>query len=665
MTESTTSRRIGVEMTRVVATRNDENSSQIRPSEEHEKLDAGEEEQSEHLPSTSNHSTGSQIAESAKHALHRFFYPPAHVESPKIPSPPSFDRPEQPYPQTPTSITDSEDDRAFVHHFWTTYDDILILSIFTQIGIVFRLAASSWFARFDNVFSKSSPLFVNLPLNCLSCFVMGILCSGERCMEVIGTRFTPARTQQPPSEEQPNKLRQRRKQKFHSWQPPVQLQQDLRDVQLMALERRIRLSKCLLLFPLKKEDVDVMEHYFDRGYRKKDPLEHLDDLVLREGDTDDEEEAKRPTEVEEAPTPILTTPTIFGSSLQEGHRSMPPTSSDSSLDNSEDSAENAADTSYIVDFTSNVQENVTANVERFNRLQSNTLFIDGWDTGTTVNDMSDDLLLGLRDGFCGALSSFSSWNSSMVALLRQAEFSKAFMGYILGVQLPIISYRFGQHVAVYIFVWRTRRETRIAERRGGYGIRIAQEEELPPRRIPSLRAVFTALFVVAVAGQIASIFLYSNVDDQQIALSLLFSPLGVLARWRLSRWNTWKPTFPLGTLIANWLACALSGSLGSLLAGNPGPEERTVLVSIVAGFGGTLSSLATFVVEILAGIDPILFRFDGISYALVSIAGAIVIGFIMSASVEWADETVLASQVAASLVPSMVPSLAPSSVVLT
>jgi hypothetical protein len=72
----------------------------------------------------------------------------------------------------------------------------IILSLFTQIGIVFRLGAATWFTFFDNVFSNDSALFVNLPLNCFSCFMMGVLCSGDRLMEISGTRFTPPHLQQ-------------------------------------------------------------------------------------------------------------------------------------------------------------------------------------------------------------------------------------------------------------------------------------------------------------------------------------------------------------------------------------------------------------------------------------------------------------------------------------
>ena len=126
----------------------------------------------------------------------------------------------------------------------------------------------------------------------------------------------------------------------------------------------------------------------------------------------------------------------------------------------------------IAEFTTNVQENVQENFDRLRRVN----LADGWDSGTTAEEMSDDLMLGLRDGFCGALSSFSSWNSSMVSLLRNGQIGEAFVGYMLGLQLPIIAYRFGQHVAVYVFIWRTRRETRKDERRG-YGIRISMDEE--------------------------------------------------------------------------------------------------------------------------------------------------------------------------------------------
>jgi len=722
-----------------------------------------------------------------------------------------------------------QEDLRFVHHFWRTYDDILILSLFTQVGIVFRLASSTWFTFFDQVFSADSALFVNLPLNALSCFLMGALCSGERLMEIIATRFSPPHLQQSivrgtatgreslgscdsnemmlmmeeaaensaddennmldddeeleemdmdhssPGRRSFAGLRRRRRRRrrtttrnsrrrgrrrakrhkeyFHAWQPPVHLNEELRDVQLLALERRIRASKCLLLFPVRKQDFDVMEHYFHEGYKKNENLQrnrrgigsdegsfddhhHLSfDLELTEeheaasdriaykDEGEEERQQHEPSGTQlnggndashSATPPPRVDPLLGGGSQNQdseasvkqsrqglqaadpdeqrrGVSSSSGTPGDNALaadvdsgigNNRVDVANNANDIDQhhegselqqnrefdqIIQGVQDVHANVSENISRLRRVN----LADGWDVGTTPDDMSDDLMLGLRDGFCGALSSFSSWNSAMVNLMRNGQVGQAFVGYMLGLQLPIIAYRFGQHVAVYIFILRCRRETKRDERRG-YGIRLSMndvsdrddsagledddnlnnenEGESDPnnpgimkdssaREIPSVRAIVTALFIMALVTQCTSLSFFQDPDKQALALSLLFSPLGVLARWRLSKFNSWRPTFPIGTFSANILACTLSGSLGTLLAGNPGPREQTVLLSLVNGFGGTLSSLATFIVEVLAGIDPILFRFDGVIYAVLSIFWAWVVGFVFSASVDWADET--------------------------
>jgi fluoride ion exporter CrcB/FEX len=304
---------------------------------------------------------------------------------------------------------------------------------------------------------------------------------------------------------------------------------------------------------------------------------------------------------------------------------------------------------------------------------------NGWDVGASPQEKSEDLTLGLRDGLCGALSSFSSWISSMVNLFRDGKIGEAFVGLMLGIQLPLVSYRCGQYVSVYIFVWRCRREKRQDERRG-YGIQLqTSDEEIQASNfirspdslqgpsvdsaddshvsitqkmsrtkglrtvhdeeseVPSIRAIFTALFITCLVAQLTSLTFFKKPEDRLLALSLLFSPLGVLVRWRMMKFNSWRPGFPLGTFACNVTACALSGTLGTLIAGKPGPRERIALVSIIAGFGGTLSSVARFIVEILSLIDPILFRLDGIYYAFASVGTGLLLSFLFAASVDWAD----------------------------
>jgi len=67
-----------------------------------------------------------------------------------------------------------------------------------------------------------------------------------------------------------------------------------------------------------------------------------------------------------------------------------------------------------------------------------------------------------------------------------------------------------------------------------------------------------------------SLAIYFVPNHQQYLLSLLFTPFGCLARWRLmDKYNKKVPGFPLGTFCCNVGGCALSGSLASFLAGEP------------------------------------------------------------------------------------------------
>ena len=178
--------------------------------------------------------------------------------------------------------------------------------------------------------------------------------------------------------------------------------------------------------------------------------------------------------------------------------------------------------------------------------------------------------------------------------------------------------------------------------------------------VPSVRAIVTALCIMFIVAQLTALHFFYEPQDRLLALSLLFSPLGVLARWRMMKFNSWRPSFPIGTFACNITACALAGSLGTLLAGNPGPRERIALVAIIAGFGGTLSSVARFIVEIIAGMDPVLFRFDGVIYAVASVFAGVFVSFFFSASVDWADETQPSTDDVASDMPSFIPSMAPT-----
>mmetsp|Transcript_20750 Transcript_20750/g.45023 ORF Transcript_20750/g.45023 Transcript_20750/m.45023 type:complete len:814 (-) Transcript_20750:52-2493(-) len=422
---------------------------------------------------------------------------------------------------------------------------------------------------------------------------------------------------------------------------------EIREVQLRGLSRRIMESPSLVLFPAKKLDDDVMEHY------ESDPLPSTPhsfepDGHFEIGDLDDDGDVEScDIEMSEQFTSQSGEASGEASGQKEGAGTPAESRQLASSGSSNNPTSNmrrqrSESNSTIEEHVDEMINTINDRVTTFRRIH----VLDGWDVDTSPEKMKHIILLGLRVGFCGALSTFSSLNASVIRLLRAGSVGEALVGYALSIQLGILFYRFGQHLAVYIFVWRCRREAKRDEKRGGYGLRLRRldtEEEQPaatisqrPRYI-SVRTIATLLFVAMFVSLCLAIYFVPT--HQQYLLSLLFTPFGCLARWKLmSKYNKNLPGFPLGTFACNIGGCALSGSLASFMAGNPGPEESIVLTSMIAGFAGSLSTFAAFIVEILQLVDPIIFKFDGLVYAVITILWAVIIGYLGSQAQNWADE---------------------------
>uniref|UniRef100_A0A7S2LIE8 Fluoride ion transporter CrcB n=1 Tax=Skeletonema marinoi TaxID=267567 RepID=A0A7S2LIE8_9STRA len=598
-----------------------------------------------------------------------------------------------------------------IQQFWRTYDEVIILSICSIFGIAFRLLGASWFRlELNFVFSQDSALGTNLPLNILSCFLMGLLCSGRESMPIVhakvlgggiagrgivdvgrwvinrsrgGIRFRRRRRNNQTESSQngivmttidSNRSDQvetsdilnismnsstgvQRHDDSNSIAGLLGLDEEfrigmnhcsedeIRSVQLNALTRRIMMSPSLVLFPAKKDHSVFSEHQEnvnvpDDGFDDQFEIGDSNDDISDEGHDDDNKTS------DQAPP--------SGESSRESEDRIvgsPRRQSQGNVD-----AEQGPTTS-----SETILEGVN---ERLQSLSNNVTairhadFASGWKVGTSPEDMKHIILIGLRIGFCGAVSTFSSWNSAMVNLVKNGKWGEAMGGYAIGLQLGIVAYLFGQHVAVYIFVWRRRRETRRAERRG-YAFRLRasgshdsiDEEELEAndsmpvrgrtrrirqRYIPSVRSLATMFFFTMFIVLLLAVFLLPK--RQEFAISLLFTPFGTFTRWKLAnKYNKRLPGFPLGTFSVNLLSCALSGSLGSFLS-SAGPEESIVLSSMIAGFAGSLSTFAMFIIEIISLIDPIIFKFDGFIYALTTILWGLIIGLTSSQAKNWADD---------------------------
>jgi len=58
--------------------------------------------------------------------------------------------------------------------------------------------------------------------------------------------------------------------------------------------------------------------------------------------------------------------------------------------------------------------------------------------------------IALRTGFCGSLTTFSSWNTSMLLLLSTDNILAALFGYVIGTKLSISSLKVGQQISIWM-----------------------------------------------------------------------------------------------------------------------------------------------------------------------------------------------------------------------
>ena len=217
-------------------------------------------------------------------------------------------------------------------------------------------------------------------------------------------------------------------------------EEEVREVQLRGLTRRILASPSLVLFRARKQDMDVVEHYEDDGALAGASPPSCDER-FDIGDLGDEEAS----DIE------LSVPTSTASGEVSGQHedAVPPLQSEisspgldraPSLEDSDPARSNRQlphSTSRIEGQVDDMIHSITDGVTTLRRVR----LLDGWNVDTSPDKMKGILLLGLRVGFCGALSTFSSLNASVIRLLREGALGEALVTIILTIELGIVSYR--------------------------------------------------------------------------------------------------------------------------------------------------------------------------------------------------------------------------------
>jgi len=259
---------------------------------------------------------------------------------------------------------------------------------------------------------------------------------------------------------------------------------------------------------------------------------------------------------------------------------------------------------------------------------------------------------GLQVAFCGSITTFASWNTQMIVMMVGSyttvgmQLVSALFGYALGLVCAISSFLFGRQIAICLNNCRnykndsgnyTPERLRPCEIERGRNELIsrtfcstmedADSNGLPSKTIqfgPSPeRNRFISLIVNIIHGKyfyfflllvVFCMFLIADIVMdiryyRKVWVSSLFAIPGTLLRWKLSLLNgklfknsqkfNW---IPWGTLIANILGSitsVIAQALTFSLDPKSNPKGELILFAIQSGFAGNLSTVSSYVKEIV------------------------------------------------------------------
>ncbi|KAK9236937.1 CrcB-like protein-domain-containing protein [Lipomyces kononenkoae] len=227
------------------------------------------------------------------------------------------------------------------------------------------------------------------------------------------------------------------------------------------------------------------------------------------------------------------------------------------------------------------------------------------------------IFVGLSTGFCGSLTTFSSWMQATFLALANASPSYErprgysvlglFDGIIVTLCLSVAGITTGAHVGLFTrTLWR-----RLAHKYSSEFIERDKDNELSPIRtrygfqmvsglctIPLLKLLSLVLGLGCWVGAVLMAIFISKWRGN-VLFALVFGPLGTLTRWLLSRhMNPLHPSFPFGTFTANILGTVLMGIFAILQQRVDSKTGCQVLQGMMAGYCGCLTTVSTFALEL-------------------------------------------------------------------
>ncbi|XP_058087968.1 fluoride export protein 1-like [Magnolia sinica] len=217
-----------------------------------------------------------------------------------------------------------------------------------------------------------------------------------------------------------------------------------------------------------------------------------------------------------------------------------------------------------------------------------------------ISHISNLLAIGLTTGFLGSLTTFSGWNQKMLELAADGRWVVSIAGYIIiGMGTVYFCIGFG--------VWTARGFLCLLSRLGMSNSVGWKVDSYKRHVVVLLLLVLMLALLLAVSRALMKTQLEADKTSAQLWLACMVGPLGVWARWFLTRLNgrglgrkgsmKWVP---FGTLLANVIAASLNAGLATTKKVVNTKRYEIIVDGIQLGFVGNLSTVSTFIAEIYA-----------------------------------------------------------------
>lgn len=200
---------------------------------------------------------------------------------------------------------------------------------------------------------------------------------------------------------------------------------------------------------------------------------------------------------------------------------------------------------------------------------------------------------------------FASWHLQVIKMLVEGPRLEAFVSVFLGICVAFCGLALGRDIGdlvIYVVNRKQRSSFDNVAQRSGSPI----EEPSTPNSVVGctfsvLLFVFVDLYAAVLVGAVIDNENFSTRDRGFLWICGAFAPYGAWLRWWLSRFNSVKENLFLGTFAANMAAMVLDlavvAALRTHVNSNMSQKTEFVLLALISGLGGSLSTVSTWISE--------------------------------------------------------------------